>query len=98
MQKYKLPTSHDLFQKQAVPELMLEWYEDLYEEKYDLETSLRENEGDMTTLNARLKQIEAVLDEHGGVFTGDELIDHWEAELAAGRVPDLDMMPEDLNG
>ena len=98
VQKYKLPSSHDLFQNQSMPELLLEWYEDLYDEKLDLETSLQEGMGDDADTMRRLAEIQKTLGDDNIVTTGDPLVDHWEAELRAGRTPDLDMTLEDLHG
>lgn len=90
MRKYKLPASHDLFLSQTVAELHLEQLEDLYEEREGLERELEAGGGDMSAVRAaqeRLEQINRALGEQAG----DDLIDLWEAELAAGRVPNLDM-------
>ena len=78
---------------------MLEWYEDLYEEKLDLERLLDEGlTGEaLSETVRRLENIHRVLelaDEH--VKTGDPLVDYWESEIAAGRTPDLDMKVEDI--
>jgi len=93
MGKYKLPSSHALFQTQTVTDLLLEQLEDLYEERSDLMRQLEDGAGAATTaVNARLNKLNSAL----GESSGDDLLDFWDAELKAGRVPDLDMTMEDL--
>ena len=78
--------------------MLLERYTDLYEEKYILEAQLEKNPaGDsVTQLRTRLRVIDTALKEQESGEDDDELAAHWEAEIAAGRTPDLDMVPEDL--
>jgi hypothetical protein len=71
---------------------MREMYEDLYERKAELEALLADEMTPMrerTTLMARLRRLNKILDEDLEV-SDDPLVDKWEAELAAGRIPDLD--------
>lgn len=100
MTKYRLPTNHDLFQTQSVPELMLEWYEDLYEEMDDIEAAIKDeaivDAAELGRLQRRLETLQKALGMDVRIVTGDPLVDYWEAEIAAGRVPDLDMTLEDL--
>lgn len=95
--KYKLPPSHTLFTSQALPEVLLEYFEDLYVLKAELEAALDAagDEKEARSINDRLKLVCKAL----GVGAGssqDDLVDHWEAEIEAGRVPNLDLMPGDL--
>jgi hypothetical protein len=78
---------------------MLEWYEDLYAEKEELEYSLQEGAGqDLSRVMQRLESIQDVLKIKNAqrVVTGDRLVDYWESEIRAGREPDLDMQLEDI--
>lgn len=75
---------------------MLEWYEDLYDEKDALEAQLEEGL-DTGQVYSRLAEIDKILEGDDAVSTtGDPLIDYWEAQIARGEVPDLDMTVEDL--
>lgn len=95
-EKYKLPTTHDLFQTQSVPELLLEWYEDLYVEYDELTDLVGEMDGNLGPAMRRLEQIQGALGLSDGVLTGDPLVDYWEAQIRRGEVPDLDMKLEDV--
>lgn len=95
--KYRLPTSHPLFQNQTYGELVLEQLEDLFEEKEDLESALEKDPG-AAHAGALRERLEA-LDKALGVtqsLTQDDLVDFWEKEIAAGREPDQSMTLEDL--
>jgi hypothetical protein len=86
--KYKLPSSHPSFQNATLPDLMIEFYEDLHEERETLEarrrrSKLEDHERD------RLTSIQGILDGEAIEF-GDPLIEKWEREIAEGRIPDLD--------
>lgn len=97
MRKYKLPASHDLFQTQTVAELLLEQYGDLLEEKAELESRLEADPSGRESglVRERLLAIERAF---GDVAEAgrDDLVEFWEAEIAAGRAPDLEMGPSDL--
>jgi hypothetical protein len=75
----------------------LEQLEDAFDECADLERQLREGAGNATTaVTSRLGQLRRMLGEQA--HEQDELLDYWDAELAAGRVPDLEMTAADLPG
>lgn len=96
MTRYKLPTSHELFQTSTIAELVQEQFEDLYEEKRELEARLPEADGkEHTAITRRLQEINEALEGQSAI-SEDELADYWEAEAAAGREPDLTMTVEDL--
>lgn len=95
--KYKLPASHELFQKQTVSDLMMEFYEDLYDEREVLEQRLssgRESFSAHSLIRERILDISKALGEK--VTVNDPLAEKWLADMDAGQVPDLDMMPQDL--
>lgn len=71
--KYQLPWTHELFQESQSHELLIEFYEDLFE-----------NDPRAMLEAARDEEGEVVFEE-----TGDPLIDKWEKELAQGITPDL---------
>lgn len=74
VEKYRLPWTHELFQNAIPFDLMVEYYEDLFEEDPHAQLdSLRGDDG------------EIVIDD-----TGDPLFDKWERELAKGLEPDLE--------
>ena len=91
-EKYKLPANHDLFVNQSEAQLMLEYYEDLYARKQDIEKDLESNESDRSLLS-QLNAIGKALGEED--MEKDDLWDKWERELEAGLIPDLN---EGLNG
>lgn len=49
-----------------------------------------------TKMRERLAQVQNALGEGKIVVTHDKLVAHWEREIAAGRTPDLSLMPEDI--
>ncbi len=87
--KYHLPTSHPLFQNQAMAELTQEMYEDMYLRQEELRDAL-ESSGRGDGGSAILEQLNALNAVLGDPPEGaDPLVDQWEADLAAGRTPDL---------
>ena len=68
---------------------MLEMYEDALLEKEELLSDLEQDAADVSVISARLMVIDEFLGENTEEI-GDDLIDKWEAELAAGITPDLD--------
>lgn len=92
MSKYRLPASHDLFQTQTLAELHLEQLEDLWDERRDLERQIEQG-GNLHGVHERLAQIRRAL---GDEMPMDDLVEHWEREIAAGRVPDLDLTIDDV--
>jgi hypothetical protein len=72
-EKYSLPWTHDNVGDFTVLDLLVEFYEDLFEkDKNALYESSRGEDGEITFES-----------------TGDPLIDKWEKELAMGIEPDL---------
>ena len=100
IQKYKLPTTHRLFQEQSWAALNLELTEDLWIREQELCEQAQQHEG--SALNEVLDQLQTVrkalgliLDFGSARITGsDPLVDKWERELAEGRDPDLDEVPD----
>lgn len=96
VQKYKLPPNHELFLGQSMAALNLEMTEDLWLREQELSEKVREEEG--SALNEVLRQLHDVRKALGIVLDfatprmsgSDALVDKWEAEIAAGRDPDLD--------
>lgn len=96
VQKYKLPPNHELFLNQSMAALNLEMMEDLWIREQELQDKVKEEEG--SVLNEAVKQLQEVrkalgvmLDFASPRISGtDALVDKWEAEIAAGRDPDLD--------
>jgi len=68
--------------------LLQERYEDLYAEKEELLARFEDDNEDANALMLRINAISEALDD-GDSVTDDPLIDKWEADLAAGRMPDL---------
>jgi hypothetical protein len=90
--KWKRPLNHPLLLGQTVAQLLTEFYADLYEEKEEIERRLENPDGDTSKLRERLRSITAFLGEEAP-DVADDLIDRWERELAAGKTPDLGMLP-----
>lgn len=96
IQKYKLPSSHALFQGQSIASLNLEMMEDLWMRERELADEIKNEEG--TAQNQAIGQFQEIRKALGIAqefekprVTGDDpLIDQWERDIAAGKVPDLD--------
>ena len=87
--KYKLPATHKLFQKQSLAELQLEYFEDLEYRRMEIENELKSGQTqDSGHLQKQLMEIEKALGEK--VTSGDPLLDKWDEQLARGEIPDLD--------
>ena len=90
--KYKLPPNHDLFLSQCEGDLNLEMYEDWMLRKQELEDLIM-NQADsfaqdqLRSMQRELSNLNEALGEED--FVEDDLIDKWERDLEAGRVPDL---------
>lgn len=94
--RYKLPPNHELFTGQSTSDLILEMYEDLLLERKGIQERL-ESGGvgeEHTALMGRLRELDKAIGD--AVVPQDSLIDRWEADIAAGRIPDLEMDLEDL--
>jgi len=66
---------------------MVEMYEDLYGRRAELMAAIEQGTPTAEAVQA-LNAINAALGEQ--VYVADPLADRWDADLAAGRVPDLD--------
>lgn len=74
---------------------MIEWYEDLYQEKSTLLAQLEYNSGSGSEhVEKRLTTICEILGEEATF--GDPLVAYWDEQAARGEVPDLDMTLDDL--
>ena len=89
--KYRLPATSPLFTSQSFADLLLERYEDLYVEAAEIGAALgaATNSSETQGLQDRLADIARALREPLEVDTGDELLDEWERDIAAGRTPNL---------
>lgn len=91
-----MPPNHELFTVQTLTALNLEMTEDLWMREQELSERAKEEEG--SALNDVVHQLQDVrkalgvmLDFASPRISGtDSLVDKWEAEIAAGRDPDLD--------
>jgi hypothetical protein len=93
--KYRLPANHELFLSRTVSDLQQEQLEDVLQERQDLLAALEDSSlsaGARARVSSRLTALSRAL----GLQTGDDLVEFWDAEARAGRVPDLDMTVEDL--
>lgn len=88
MDKYKQPSNHELFQTRSWAEWQIEMYEDLYVRRDELKAQMENADVDQRKALKALTAIEALLGEGDG--EQDSLVDRWEAELAEGRIPDLE--------
>ena len=74
VKKYKLPWTHELAQSATYSELLIEYYEDWFEESpSEARKALTGEDG-----------------EYYFETTGDPLIDKWEDEVRRGLIPDLE--------
>lgn len=101
-EKYKLPANHELFRERTEASLTIEWFEDLYVRRAEINAELKEAPPERKIqLMEQLTAVDRVLsdapktDLNAPFVTGDPLVDKWEQELAEGGMPDLS---EGLNG
>lgn len=88
--KYKLPPNHDLFENQSVAEINLEFFEDLMAQRREVLEELDDEETRSEQAEVLFRQLNAINKALGfPEEVQDDLIDEWERELEAGRVPDL---------
>lgn len=94
MRKYGLPTSHPAFQNALPADVLLEFFEDAWEEKHALEEA-REKRGSHFGEydRRRLSELEKLLGLTNGETSEDALADKWDREIAEGKIPNLDEMP-----
>jgi len=62
-------------------------YEDLYGKRLEIEMKLTDGDIEHQEALKRINAINKVLGEHQQ--NDDPLVDEWEAEIEAGRIPDL---------
>lgn len=86
--KYKLPPNHQLFLDRSRTSLHEEMCEDLLIRRDELEKEIYEDGDKGGHLMAELTKIISALGD--APFVYDPLWDKWEAELAEGKMPDLD--------
>lgn len=95
--KYGLPSNHELFQTRTVEDLMVEWFEDLWEEKTDLERLVEDAEMPGMAVLSRLEELNKILgDEKMTIAVGDPVFDAWEAAVARGEEPDYSLTMKDF--
>ena len=92
--KYELPPNHPLFLERSVSSLQQEMCEDLLWRQRQLLRRLEDEPDKDGALLEELNSINKALGEEETVI--DPLFDKWERELAEGKIPDLDELPEDL--
>ena len=93
--KYTLPPNHELLLARTVTSLAQERFADLLDEQEALEKVLATANGpQVAEIRQRLETLAEVLG--ASAAGGDDLSDFWDAEIAAGRTPDLDMTLDDL--
>ena len=92
--KYKRPSSDPLFLNRSWPEWQVEMFEDMLIQRENILEQI--SNGDVDS-----KEGKAVLDSLNKIWGDDAeaamdpLIDKWERELAAGKMPDLDEVADD---
>lgn len=98
MRKYKLPSTHPLFQNQTLVDLQREQLGDLWEEKFGLEAQLTDDPGMDAKVRRELQDRLATLDKALGVAMvfDDPQVAEWEADVAAGRTPNIHAGLENL--
>lgn len=72
----------------------------MFEKKFHLEYLLNDKEGDLkpeqrTAMQEQLLALDRALEEQDSLGQ-DDLVEFWEAEMAAGRAPDLSMKTKDI--
>jgi hypothetical protein len=91
--RYQLPSNHELFTSQSIAELNMEMFEDMIIRKSEIEKEIPSAAGNhYNDLRDELNEIEKSLksDDSESAPTSDPLIDEWERDLEAGKVPDLE--------
>lgn len=85
--KYKRPASDPLFLNRSWPEWQVEMFEDMLTQREILLERVANGEVDSKDGAAAIEGLNKIL---GDVPVADTLVDKWERELAAGKIPDLD--------
>jgi len=88
--RYQLPPTHALFINQSMSELLLEMYEDFEMQKRDVEYQLESGAVGGDSRKLLLEKLMSLNEVLQTEEAQDPLWDEWEADLEAGRVPDLD--------
>lgn len=99
MGRYGLPPSHPAFRRRTFPDVLEEFLVDRIHLRGDLVDRL--TSGDLSpeerrAIQDQVRAIDALLDDRGDEGGGDPLVELWEAQMAAGLDPDLDLTVEDL--
>jgi hypothetical protein len=91
--KYNLPPNHPLFAELSWAEHEHNMLTDFHTRKTEMEEMLNNPDADHEEIRDVIASLNrAILGTKGGdtVEYGDDLVDQWEADIAAGRTPDLD--------
>lgn len=89
--KYNLPPNHELLQSRTLPDLELEFLEEILLERADLVDQLSKI-SELSTrsqLSSKLAKLNKILEDAPDEESDDPLIDKWEKELDEGKIPDL---------
>jgi len=86
--KYNRPPNDPLYLNRSTASINQELYEDLFSRKDEIEQAIENNEGTAESNLGMLNAIRKALGEDE--VSNDPLWDQWEADLEAGREPDLD--------
>lgn len=102
VQKYRLPASHPLFIGRPLTSHLREYYEDKLDMRDDIEHRLKTESGLNHTQRVRMLETLKAIDGLLGSMDAQEsksqdpLASFWEAQIARGEEPDLDLTLEDL--
>ena len=86
--KYELPPNHPLFLERSVADLQQEMCEDLLWRRKEIMREIEEEGDKGDVLKQELDRVNEALG--GEAVVVDDLWDQWEADLEAGREPDLE--------
>ena len=87
VEKYKRPASDPLYLSRSWPEWQVEMFEDMLVQREIIMERVANGEVDSKDGLAALEGLNKIL---GDERTVDPLVDKWERELDAGKVPNLD--------
>lgn len=97
--KYKLPSSHPLYQGRALVEHLEEFMRDKMDERDLLQEQLQNpvlEALDRTKLMEQITAIDQFLGAKDKTGSGDPLADFWEAQMEAGEDPDFDLTMDEF--
>lgn len=83
----------------TVGDLLSEWYSDHYATIQGIESAIDEGGLGYEALTALQKQRNAIRELLGlepTVYTGDDVLDYYETEIAAGREPPMDVPSREI--